>query len=553
MTEPTSGFQRWAELMDRAARDEALTHEELTFCERFAREHTAAQNELAAYGELAQLEAQPDAESRALVDSALRRLEAEDTERAVAEVRSLRPTRAPFWLVASAVGALLLGAGLLHQARLSGHKAEAAVSNPRPLTRAELVYASGHVRVEGRRATAGRVLLAEGTHIETGDGVACVLVDSDINLCLAANSDMRLSALNSPLRRVDLGSGALATRLSAQPEGQNLTIAAGDVTSTAVGTAFSVEHGAGEPVVTTVLNGKVRVTHGGQERLLNAHERARSSGSRVLVNSLSRTEEASSWALLGPTMLWHDPVSATLELSGEPSGAEAFLDGQLIGRAPLSTLVPVGSHRLVVRQQDRVLLDQELHWNAGETRALSYADIMPLTAASPQPERSPRTQRRRAQARKLAAETLAAKLAPEPDVSQPQPLEVQGPTPSDLLRAARRLVRDGQMRAAVDTYQSLRRTYPTSEEAHTVLVSLGQLELNALRAPARALPLLDQYLQRGGNLTEEARLTRIQALRALHRKDDEAKAIAEFLLKHPRSFEDTNLRARLADLRAAAE
>src|SRR4051812_28919808 len=101
MTEPTSGFLRWTELMDRAARDEALTSEELAFCEHFAREHTAAQNELAVYSDLADLETQPDLESRALVDRALRRLEAEDVERAVAEVRSLRPARAPFWLVAS--------------------------------------------------------------------------------------------------------------------------------------------------------------------------------------------------------------------------------------------------------------------------------------------------------------------------------------------------------------------------------------------------------------------------------------------------------------------
>ncbi|HKP62456.1 MAG TPA: FecR domain-containing protein [Polyangiales bacterium] len=554
MTETLNGFQRWAELMDRAARDEVLTHEERAFCERFARDHTPAQNELAVYDELAQLDAQPDPESRALVESSLRRLESEDAERAVAEVRSLRPTRAPFWLVASAVGAVLLGIGLLHQARLGGNrKTEAAVSGPRPLTRAELVYASGHVRIEGRRAAAGRVLLDEGTRIETGDGMACVLVDSDINLCLAANSDMRLSALNSPLRRVDLGTGALATRLSAQPEGQNLTIAAGNVTSTAVGTAFSVEYEGNRSVVTTVLNGKVRVAHGGEERLVNAHERARSADSHVLVNSLSRTEEASSWALLGPTMLWHDPVSATLELSGEPAGAEALLDGQPIGRAPLSTLVPVGPHRLVVRHQDRVLLDQELHWNAGETRSIGYADSLPPSAATPETERPQRRSQRHSYARKVAALDLAAKLTPEPAAPAPAAPEiaVQGPTPSELLRAARRLVRDGQLRAAADTYQTLRRIHPSSEEAHTVLVSLGKLELNALHEPARALPLLDEYLQRGGNLTEEARLTRIQALRGLHRNQDEAKAIAEFLLKHPRSFEDTNLRARLAELRAA--
>jgi hypothetical protein len=554
MSEPVSGFQRWAQLMDRAARDEVLTPEEEAFCERFARGNVAAEREVATYQELGEFDTQSEDSRtlRLLVDGALSRLEAEDAERAVAEVRRFRLPPAPFWLVASGIGAALLAIGLLNRGQLasvpavSTSEARADSSNARPLTRAELVYASGEVNVEGRRATAGRVLLGEGTRIETKDGVACVLVDSDINLCLAANSDMRLATLYTPHRLVELGSGILATRLSTQPEGQNLTIVAGGVTSTAVGTAFSVERAAGRPVVTTVLNGKVRVAHGTAEKLVNAHERAQSSDNSVQVNSLSRTEEASSWALLGPTMLWHDPVSATLELNGEPAGAEAWLDGQLIGRAPLSSLVPVGGHRLIVRKDAAVLLDEELHWNAGESRALVYR-AQALAAAS----RELRRPRAKKVAVRVAREELSAKVAAEPvPLVEPGVPEISGPTPAELLRSARRQVRDGQLRAAVATYESLRTEYPRSEEAHTVLVSLGQLQLSALHDPARSLELLDAYLVRGGTLSEEARLTRVHALRALHRSKEEAAAISEFLVKHPRSFEDSTLRARLADLRA---
>jgi hypothetical protein len=557
MSEPISGFQRWAQLMDRAARDEVLTPEEEAFCERFARDNSAAERELATYRALGDLDLQAD-DSRAvrtLVDSALARLEAEDAERAVAEVRRFRLPPAPFWLVASGVGVALLAAGLLNRGGPASTaknppspSAEAASS--RPLTRAELVYASGEVNVEGKRATAGRVLLGEGTRIATGDGVACVLVDSDINLCLAAYSDMRLAALYTPQRRVELGAGVLATRLSTQPEGQSLSIVAADVTSTAVGTAFAVERQPGQAVVTTVMNGKVRVVHGSAERMVNAHERAHSGQNQVQVNSVSRNEEASSWALLGPTMLWHDPVSATLELTGDPVAAEAFLDGQPIGRAPLSTLVPVGGHRLIVRNQDSTLLDEELHWNAGETRSLLYRTEAKAEAASARELRRHGVGKK-SSPRKARAE-LSAKLAPESPVAIEEPAAPQNdgrPTPAELLRGARRQVRDGQLRAAVSTYEALRQTYPDSEEAHTVLVSLAQLELSAMHNPARSLQHLDAYLARGGTLSEEARLTRIHALRALHRPEDEAAAISEFLVKHPRSFEDSTLRARLADLR----
>ena len=146
-------------------------------------------------------------------------------------------------------------------------------------------------------------------------------------------------------------------------------------------------------------------------------------------------------------------------------------------------------------------------------------------------------------------DSLDAKVAPEPVVQPVVPESGANPTPAELLRSARRQVRDGQLRAAVATYESLRTEYPNSEEAHTVLVSLGQLQLTA-HDPARSLELLDAYLVRGGTLSEEARLARIHALRALHRSQDEAAAISEFLVKHPRSFEDSTLRARLADLRA---
>jgi len=549
--------------MDRAARDEMLTPEEEAFCERFARDNSAAEFELATYRQLGDLEPQAHAADdsrvlRNLVDGALARLEAEDAERAVEEVRRFRLPPTPFWLVASAVGVALLAIGLLNRGDSSSApkaEARAETNNARPLTRAELVYASGQVNVEGKQATAGRVLLAEGTRIETGDGVACVLIDSDINLCLAAHSDMRLITLYTAGRRVELGAGILATRLSTQPEGQSLTIAAGDVTSTAVGTAFSVERQPGQPVVTTVLNGRVRVAHGSAERLVNAHERAHSAQNQVQVNSLSRTEEAGSWALLGPTMLWHDPVSATLELTGEPVGAEAFLDGQSIGRAPLSSLVPVGGHRLVVRSRDSTLLDEELHWNAGESHALVYraealAEV--VTERQLQRARSAHGQTKRpVSSRKPRAELSAKVVEPVAVVEEPVALDNDGrPTPADLLRTARRQVRDGLLKGAVGTYEALREAYADSEEAHTVLISLAQLELSAMRNPTRSLQLLDTYLTRGGTLSEEARLTRIHALRALHRSQEEAAAISEFLVKHPRSFEDSTLRARLADLRA---
>jgi hypothetical protein len=210
----------------------------------------------------------------------------------------------------------------------------------------------------------------------------------------------------------------------------------------------------------------------------------------------------------------------------------------------------VGGHRLIVRNDTSTLLDEELHWNAGETRSLVYRVEAQAEVERP---RELRRHGKKSASRKARVE-LSAKVAPEPPAQPVAPesigLQDDGrPTPAEILRSARRQVRDGQLRAAVSTYESLRQTYPDSEEAHTVLVSLAQLELSAMHNPTRSLQHLDAYLARGGTLSEEARLTRIHALRALHRSQEEAAAISDFLVKHPRSFEDSTLRARLADLR----
>lgn len=552
MSEET-GFSRWAQLMDREARDEPLTAEERAFCERFAQNHEACELELSAYAALGELDAPPDDESRALVDSALRQLELEDVDRAVSDVRELRRARLPWWAITGAVSV----AAILLSIALHGGSEPAApsVEAPRALTRAELVYASGDVRVGSERAAAGRTLLSEGATIETGSGTACVLVDSDINLCLAAGSSMRLAALHARARRVELLHGTVATRLSAQPAGASLSIVAGDVSSMAVGTAFAVERREQAPVVTTVMNGTVRVARGDAHRLANAHERVTSDANQLSLNPVSRNEEAASWALLAPTMLWHDPVSATLEVAGAEGGptAEAWLDGQLIGQAPLWSLVPVGAHRLLVRNATEVLFDQQLHWNAGQTHRVSFeaksavaraTDVLE-GAAAPAPTHATQAKKRRWKKAAPREQSISAKLPAQPESDVPQSAL---PSAADLLKSARRMMREGRMRAAAEAYETLRREHPGSDEAHTVLVSLGQIQLSALHQPDKALELLDAYLERGGTLAEEARLNRILALRALERADQEALAIREFLAKHPRNFEATALRSRLQEL-----
>jgi hypothetical protein len=326
-------------------------------------------------------------------------------------------------------------------------------------------------------------------------------------------------------------------------------------------------------VVTTVLNGKVRVSRGEEATIVNAHERAITPSGRATtttttmpkVVAVRRTEEAPSWVLLGPTVLWHDPVAGTLEVRGEPVGADAWLDDQWLGSTPVSSLIPVGEHRLIVRKDHQELLARELHVHAGDTEDVRY-ERAPLQALA----------QAQAQAGQVSSQARVPAHASVDDddkthglrkATAPRPREVgsnrefvRAPTAdvesavdgSELLRQARQAKRVGQFQTAAELYEKLISSSTDSNEERTVaLVFLGQLRLNQLNDPNGAIEPLETYLRSGGSMEPEARVMRIQALHELNRANDEAVAIEEYLNHHPRNFDAKRLRARLDELHAS--
>ena len=575
MSAPFKEYERYLELVDREACDEPLNAAESEFCRLFEERYPDACPELEFYKELEKLNPPPDASSRALVDRALARLDSEEAEHSAAEAKVLRRSQTRAWPTLIGVAAFAIGAGYALLERPSQGRGNQHASAP--LVRAELVYASGLVNVSGSSATVGRALLSQGSVIETTDGGACILIDSDINVCLGPDSRVRLTELAGPARGIELQAGKVAARLSAQPEGMSLSIMADGITSTAIGTAFSVERADDHSVVTTVLNGKVRVSRGEEATIVNAHERSISPSGRGAttagpkVVSVRRTEEAPSWVLLGPTVLWHDPVAATLEVRGEPVGADAWLDDQWLGSTPVSSLIPVGEHRLIVRKDHQELLARELHVHAGDTEDVRYEHAPLQAVAQAQAQTQAQSQAGQvsgpgrvpahaniedddkghalrkvnpARPREVSANRELVR-APLADVENP----VDG---SELLRQARQAKRLGQFQAAADLYEKLIGSSTESVEERTVaLVFLGQLRLNQLNDPSGAIEPLETYLRSGGPMEPEARVMRIQALHELNRSKDEGVAIEEYLNHHPRNFDAKRLRARLDELHAS--
>jgi hypothetical protein len=138
--------------------------------------------------------------------------------------------------------------------------------------------------------------------------------------------------------------------------------------------------------------------------------------------------------------------------------------------------------------------------------------------------------------RRLVSGDLAVRSEPE-----------HAPSAGSLLGLARKRLSEDNPRAALAVYLELRRTFPSSPEASTVLVTLGKLELD-LGAPERALAAFDAYAMRGGPLGPEALSGRVRALRALGRTSEERRAIEEYLTRHPTGFEAPAMKKRLSTL-----
>jgi len=539
MSDHDAKQRRYAALSDRLALGERLAPDEHAFVLRMQETDPACRLEADLLENLGDLDVAPNEQTRALVDAVLGQIADGGARDEVVTVQPRHKARSLSrrWAVAGSCAAV--AAAVLLYLSLSGRD-----GRPTDVSaRIELVYLSGDITVGDAPTLSSSRLLVEGDVLTVRTGSACIAMDPEINVCAKAGARLQLTSVSAAMRRLDLLEGKIAVQLATQPEGSRLSIVSDGVWSTAVGTAFTVERSAEHGVQTTVLHGKVRVGESDRHsKLVSAHQRARTANkvgaARVTeVVAVSRSDESQEWALLGPTKLWNTAVSATLEISGAPGGAEVALDGQLIGIAPLSTLVPAGLRQIDVRSGGQSLWSGERALTAGEREEISLAgielggmdeDVDPATFTNVEAPRAA-----------AAAEPAKRRAAAKPAVA----------TSSELLREARTRLRPGQLDAAAPTYGELIKLHPASAEARSSLLSLAELELEHLGNARAALDYANRYLASGGGaLAPEARETRVRALRSLGRRAEERVAIEEYLRVHPTSLRASTLANRLAEL-----
>jgi TolA-binding protein len=163
-----------------------------------------------------------------------------------------------------------------------------------------------------------------------------------------------------------------------------------------------------------------------------------------------------------------------------------------------------------------------------------------------------------APARPIQAPARAAESAPPPPSQQPSVEPAPAVVDPPPFRAPQILRRAEQARTArrwadaSRAFEDLGRRYPGTREEVVGRALYGQLLLDQLGEPGRALTMFERYLavDPSGALAEEARLGRAQALRRLGRSREERSAWLELLREHPGSVHAAAARTRLATLDA---
>lgn len=381
------------------------------------------------------------------------------------------------------------------------------------LSRSELAFTSGAVQIGGRAANVGAVTLQVGERITAEQGHACLTIDPAIDVCLARESSVEIASLHEHDLVVLVARGTAVAALGKRPRGSTFTLAAGAISATARGTAFGITRSTeNRGVEVLVMEGEVEVSGSGDpKRRVLAHQRWSSKGesSPSAVASVGRSDEARLWRLLAPRDLWRGAELGVLDLSAETPDTRVFLEDEGPFGLPLRTFAPAGKQRLRWQDPSGRETTREVVVTAGERHPL---------------------------------------VAPGAHLAAP-PISVGTPSAGALLRDARRELSRGNRRAALALYRQLRSSYASSQEAFTVLVTLGKLELE-IDSATRALKTFETYLARGGPLGPEALAGKIRALRALHRTSEEARAIERYLALYPSGFDAPGFRSRFEALSA---
>lgn len=400
--------------------------------------------------------------------------------------------------VAAAV-ALVAWSGVFSTGQGEEQPIEAAVGPAEVKSFAQILLVSGEVTMEGSQPSAG-ASLAEADTIVTAEGRACI-THGAATTCLESHSRGRILEARAGAQRVELAEGTLVCRQASATPQEEFEVKTKWGTLVGLGARFVTAY-TSDGVSIALSGGRLLIVPNvGPELVVEGRRAVRLDSSGVSREDV-RAEGVGD-GRFGEMEMW-DHVSLTpVALSSEPTGATVRIDGVVRGSTPLSMMTARGSHRLSVEHEGFSTVERVLEVKGAE-RVIEEIELTPSTSE------------RKAQA-------------------------VVTSVPSELLAEAQKLRKQGRYADAARTYQALLSRHPSSREAAATRLSLAELQLSQLGAPAVALGSFRQYLKSGGALRQEASYGEIRALRALGREVEARHLAQKFVSTYPDSGQAVSL------------
>lgn len=437
-------------------------------------------------------------------------------------VREKTRSRKTLWLLGAAAALLTIGVGLgliIHNELASQSEIPKVAVSPTSQLHATILLTG---KSNGNPLILDNAL-AMGQQVSSGDNPMVLDIYSGIQVFVKPHSTVMVNSINHNQIELALTNGEVVASVRPRKTGPTFSVITSVAKMKVTGTVFSVSHDDDDTQL-RVLRGSVEV-----------HD-SRGLRCAVMANQAAGLPQ---WKVRNTTseelsMLWEstkvlDVVSSNdavlMDINSQPPGAAVSIDGRRVGQTPLIAKVRSG-HRLLTLsldgyQQVNEQIDAVVGASHERMFVLSEGDSKESVEGTPSEVKS----------------NLAASVSKHTAKSA-----------DELLAQAQEYRIKRQWRQAARAYEQLIRKYPASGESSAALVSLGKLELNKLGKARAALSRFNQYLARGGALSQEALYAKTIALKRLGRTDEEKRTLEQFVATYPNAIEVDAAKGRISQL-----
>lgn len=245
----------------------------------------------------------------------------------------------PVWAALSAAAAAVLLLALQTTRTPVPQPVNPPLRPSRAQVSCQLASWSGDVSTPTRQKLTPSLPLTQGQIVSTGNGSACLVLDTSVRVCLANHSELLLASLDAANIRVEVTRGSSIASLTSRPPGHLFALSAGDVVATARGTIFALERRQGDASTeVTVLRGHVDVRNGTEHVLLATLQQARIPGAGKPLEHLTiASDHERRWLRWldtdAPGPLGADAVVAPERTSNAPSGDRTSGNRTAAGRS----------------------------------------------------------------------------------------------------------------------------------------------------------------------------------------------------------------------------